>query len=254
MPTLRGRRSAAFDLKDPREHADLLRLVAVADVLIEGYRPGVTERLGVGPAECQARNPRLVYGRMTGWGQDGPLAQRGRATTSTTSPSPARCTRSAGAGEPPVPPLNLVGDFGGGSMLLVGRHPRRPVRAPALRRRARSSTPRWSTARALLTQMLWSWRSVGAWSRRARGQPARRRRAVLRHLRLRRRQATSRSARSSRSSTRPCSPASAGHRTPGSDHRDRAGWPALRARFTAAFAEPHPRRVGRAVSPAPTPA
>ena len=75
-PTLRGRRRVAADLKDPAGRETVLRLAERADVLLEGYRPGVTERLGVGPAECHARNPRLVYGRMTGGGQDGPLAQR----------------------------------------------------------------------------------------------------------------------------------------------------------------------------------
>ena len=73
--TARGRRSLAVDLKSPAGREAVLRLVERADALIEGFRPGVTEKLGLGPADCQARNPRLVYGRMTGWGQDGPLAQ-----------------------------------------------------------------------------------------------------------------------------------------------------------------------------------
>jgi alpha-methylacyl-CoA racemase len=72
----RGKKSVALDLKRPEAVAAVLDLVAAADVLIEGYRPGVTERLGLGPAECLARNPRLVYGRMTGWGQEGPMAQQ----------------------------------------------------------------------------------------------------------------------------------------------------------------------------------
>ena len=74
-PTLRGRRRVAADLKDAEGRETVLRLVERADVLLEGYRPGVTERLGVGPADCHARNPRLVYGRMTGWGQDGPTSR-----------------------------------------------------------------------------------------------------------------------------------------------------------------------------------
>ena len=90
----RGRPSVALDLKHPDAVATVLRLVETADVLVEGLRPGVTERLGLGPDDCLARNPRLVYGRMTGWGQTGPLARR-RATTSTTSPSPACCSASA---------------------------------------------------------------------------------------------------------------------------------------------------------------
>jgi alpha-methylacyl-CoA racemase len=117
-PTLRGRRRVAADLKDPAGRETVLRLVERADVLLEGYRPGVTERLGVGPADCHARNPRLVYGRMTGWGQDGPMAPR--AGHDINYISLTGVLHAIGrAGERPVPPLNLVGDFGGGSMLLV---------------------------------------------------------------------------------------------------------------------------------------
>ena len=117
-PTLRGRRRVAADLKDPAGRETVLRLVERADVLLEGYRPGVTERLGVGPAECHARNPRLVYGRMTGWGQDGPMAARAGHDINYISLTGA--LHAIGRpGERPVPPLNLVGDFGGGSMLLV---------------------------------------------------------------------------------------------------------------------------------------
>ena len=108
----------AADLKDPAGRETVLRLVDQADVLIEGYRPGVTERLGVGPADCHARNPRLVYGRMTGWGQDGPLAQQAGHDINYISLTGALHAIGR-AGERPVPPLNLVGDFGGGSMLLV---------------------------------------------------------------------------------------------------------------------------------------
>jgi alpha-methylacyl-CoA racemase len=117
-PTLRGRRRMSADLKDQEGRESVLRLVEHADVLLEGYRPGVTERLGVGPADCHARNPRLVYARMTGWGQDGPLAAR--AGHDINYISLAGVLHAIGrAGERPVPPLNLVGDFGGGSMLLV---------------------------------------------------------------------------------------------------------------------------------------
>ena len=90
----RGRRSVAIDMKNPDGVATLLRLAEQADALIEPFRPGVAERLGIGPDACLARNPRLVYGRMTGWGQTGPLAHAA-GTTSTTSPSRARCTASA---------------------------------------------------------------------------------------------------------------------------------------------------------------
>ena len=117
-PTLRGRRTVAADLKDPAGRDTVLRLVEHADVLMEGYRPGVTERLGVGPDDCHARNPRLVYARMTGWGQDGPLATRAGHDINYISLTGA--LHAIGRpGERPVPPLNLVGDFGGGSMLLV---------------------------------------------------------------------------------------------------------------------------------------
>jgi alpha-methylacyl-CoA racemase len=117
-PTLRGRRRVAADLKSPQGVETVLRLVEHADVLIEGYRPGVTERLGVGPADCHARNPKLVYARMTGWGQDGPMAQRAGHDINYISLTGALHAIGR-AGERPVPPLNLVGDFGGGSMLLV---------------------------------------------------------------------------------------------------------------------------------------
>jgi alpha-methylacyl-CoA racemase len=117
-PTLRGRRRVAADLKDPVGRETVLRLVERADVLLEGYRPGVTERLGVGPEDCHARNPRLVYARMTGWGQDGPMAQRAGHDINYISLTGALHAIGR-AGERPVPPLNLVADFGGGSMLLV---------------------------------------------------------------------------------------------------------------------------------------
>jgi alpha-methylacyl-CoA racemase len=96
----------------------VLRLATHADVLIEGYRPGVAERLGVGPAECHARNPRLVYGRVTGWGQDGPLAQAAGHDINYISLTGALHAIGPANGRP-VLPLNLVGDFGGGSMLLL---------------------------------------------------------------------------------------------------------------------------------------
>ena len=114
----RGRRSVAVDLK----HADgvdlVLRLIDRADVVIEGFRPGVAERLGVGPDVCMTRNTKLVYGRMTGWGQEGPMAQA--AGHDINYISLAGALGSIGrVGERPVPPLNIVGDFGGGGMLLA---------------------------------------------------------------------------------------------------------------------------------------
>lgn len=114
----RGRRSIGVDLKSPEGVETVLKLVEKADVIMEGFRPGVAERLGVGPDECKARNPRIVYGRMTGWGQEGPYAHAAGhdinyiALAGALEPIGRR-------GEGPIPPLNLVGDFGGGGMFLA---------------------------------------------------------------------------------------------------------------------------------------
>jgi alpha-methylacyl-CoA racemase len=114
---LRGRRSVTLDLKAKGAAGAALELAARADALIEGFRPGVMERLGLGPEACLKRNPKLVYGRMTGWGQDGPLAPR--AGHDINYIALAGVLHAFGRkGEAPVPPLNLVGDFGGGGMLL----------------------------------------------------------------------------------------------------------------------------------------
>lgn len=113
----RGKRSIAVDLKDPGGIEVVLRTVARSDALIEGFRPGVAERLRVGPAECLARNPALVYGRMTGWGQTGPMATMAGHDIDYIALSGA--LGSIGPADGPVPPLNLVGDFGGGGMLLA---------------------------------------------------------------------------------------------------------------------------------------
>ncbi len=114
----RGRRSIAVDLKSPDGVEVVRRLAAGTDVLIEGFRPGVAERLGVGPDELRAANPALIYGRMTGWGQDGPLAQAaGHDIDYLAVAGPL--AHIGRAGQPPTPPLNLVGDFGGGGMLLA---------------------------------------------------------------------------------------------------------------------------------------
>ncbi|WP_329161887.1 CoA transferase [Streptomyces anulatus] len=116
--TNRNKRSVLLDLKSDEGPARVLDLVGRADILIEGYRPGVAERLGIGPEACLARNPELVYGRMTGWGQDGPLAERAGhdiaylALTGTLS-------MIGKPDEPPVVPANLVGDYAGGSLYLV---------------------------------------------------------------------------------------------------------------------------------------
>ena len=113
----RGRQSIAINTKDPRGVEAVLTLAQSADILIEGFRPGVAEKLGLGPKELHARNPRLVYGRMTGWGQTGPLAQAAGHDINYIALSGALHSMGA-ADRPPVPPLNLVGDYGGGGMLL----------------------------------------------------------------------------------------------------------------------------------------
>jgi alpha-methylacyl-CoA racemase len=160
-PLARGRRSIRLDLKNPAGVEVLLRLADGADVLVEAFRPGVAERLGFGPEVCAARNPRLVYARMTGWGQEGPLASTAGhdidyiAVSGTLAPI-------GRAGERPVPPLNLVGDFGGGGMLLaVG------VLA-ALLERERSGLGQVVDAAmvdgsALLASFLYGLRAAGAW-------------------------------------------------------------------------------------------
>ena len=114
---LRGRTAISLDLKAPANVATVLKLVAEADVFFEGWRPGVAERLGVGPAECLARNPKLIYGRMTGWGQQGPLASKPGHDINYLALSGA-LHMVGRPGGPPTPPLNFVGDFGGGGMLL----------------------------------------------------------------------------------------------------------------------------------------
>ncbi len=117
-PLARGRRSVGINTKTPEGVELVLKLCDTADVLIEGFRPGVAERIGLGPDVVHARNPRLVYGRMTGWGQDGPLAKA--AGHDINYIGIAGALEPIGrAGERPVPPLNLVGDFGGGGLLLA---------------------------------------------------------------------------------------------------------------------------------------
>ncbi len=114
----RGRRSVAVNLKDPAGIEVVLRLAGTADALIEGYRPGVAERLGIGPEHCLAANPRLVYGRMTGWGQDGPLAQAAGHDINYIAVAGA-LSMVGRSSEAPTVPLNLIGDFGGGGMLMA---------------------------------------------------------------------------------------------------------------------------------------
>jgi alpha-methylacyl-CoA racemase len=115
---LRGRRIVPLDLKTPCDRETALELVARADILLEGNRPGVMEKLGLGPDDCLERNPRLVYGRMTGWGQQGPLALKAGHDINYISLTGA-LDAIGSAGGAPVPPLNLVGDYGGGAMFLA---------------------------------------------------------------------------------------------------------------------------------------
>jgi alpha-methylacyl-CoA racemase len=114
----RGRQSLALDLKQPAGVQAALRLIERADVLVEGFRPGVTERMGLGPEVCLARNPRLIYGRMTGWGQHGPYANMAGHDINYIGLSGALHAMGP-EDRPPPPPLNLVGDYGGGGMLLA---------------------------------------------------------------------------------------------------------------------------------------
>jgi alpha-methylacyl-CoA racemase len=161
-PLNRSRRSLALDLKHPEAAGVVLRLAAAADVLLEGFRPGVAERLGFGPEACRERNPRLVYGRVTGWGREGPLAPR--AGHDIDYLAVAGALHPIGrAGGPPVPPLNLVADFGGGGMLLA-----LGVLA-ALWERERSGRGQVVDAAmvdgsALLCAMFYGMRAAGAWS------------------------------------------------------------------------------------------
>jgi len=116
--TLRNRRNIAVDLKQPEGVETVLRVIERSDGLIEGFRPGVTERLGLGPDVCLARNPKLVYGRMTGWGQDGPYAPYAGHDLNYIALAGV-AAHIGRAGQHPTPPLNLVGDYGGGAMFLA---------------------------------------------------------------------------------------------------------------------------------------
>jgi alpha-methylacyl-CoA racemase len=157
----RGRRSVAVDLKHSDGVATVLDLVAGADVLLEGFRPGVMERLGLGPDVCLERNPRLVYGRMTGWGQDGPYASS--AGHDINYIALAGALEPLGrAGQQPTPPINLVGDFGGGGMLLALGV------CAALVEVARSGEGQVIDAAmvdgaASLMTMVWSFKHMGIW-------------------------------------------------------------------------------------------
>ena len=159
--TGRGRRSIGVDLKNPDGVGTVLDLVENADALLEGFRPGVMERLGLGPDVCLERNPRLVFGRMTGWGQEGPYAHT--AGHDINYIALAGVLEPMGrAGQPPTPPLNLVGDFGGGGMLLAFG-----VVAAILEAKTSGSGQVVDAAMidgaASLMTMTWSFRHMGIW-------------------------------------------------------------------------------------------
>lgn len=157
----RGKRSIGVDLKAPEGVALVLTLVERADALIEGFRPGVTERLGLGPQACFERNRKLVYGRMTGWGQEGPLA--GHPGHDIDYISIAGVLGSIGrAGERPLPPLNLVGDFGGGGMLLA-LGVMAGLLAVAGGAEGQVVDAAMVDGSALLTCMIWGLRALGMW-------------------------------------------------------------------------------------------
>lgn len=158
---MRSRRVLAADLKDPDDLARVLNLIDGADVLIEGNRPGVTERLGLGPDICCARNPRLIYARMTGWGQTGAFAHT--AGHDINYIAVTGILESIGRpGERPVPPLNLVGDYGGGSMFLVTG-----VLAALLERtgsgRGQVIDAAMCDGASVLAMLMWSLRGSGLW-------------------------------------------------------------------------------------------
>lgn len=157
----RGRTSVGVDLKHPEGVATVLDLVAGADAIIEGFRPGVMERLGLGPDVCQERNPKLVYARMTGWGQDGPYAPA--AGHDINYIALAGALEPLGrAGQQPTPPINLIGDFGGGGMLLA-----LGVCAALLEARTSGQGQVIDAAMvdgaASLMTMVWSFRAMGMW-------------------------------------------------------------------------------------------
>jgi alpha-methylacyl-CoA racemase len=157
----RGRRSIGVDLKNPEGVETVMRLVEQADALIEGFRPGVADRLGIGPDACLVRNPRLVYGRMTGWGQEGPYAQASGHDINYIALA-GSLAHFGRAGAKPTPPINLVGDFGGGGMLMAFGV------ACALVEAGRSGQGQVIDAAmvdgaAALMAMMWGFHAMGIW-------------------------------------------------------------------------------------------
>ncbi|VVT23723.1 Carnitine dehydratase [Sphingomonas sp. EC-HK361] len=161
-PLLRSRRSIALDLKRPESIAAVRRIVAGADGLIEGFRPGVMERLGLGPDVLIGENPRLVYGRMTGWGQTGPMAQEPGHDINYIAISGALHAYGR-AGEQPTPPINMVGDFGGGAMMLAFGMLAAILDAQRTGR-GQVVDAAMTDGSALLMSMIWGFRGMGRWT------------------------------------------------------------------------------------------
>ncbi|WP_426168587.1 CaiB/BaiF CoA transferase family protein [Sandarakinorhabdus sp. DWP1-3-1] len=161
-PLLRSRRLIGLDLKSPEGKAKVRELVTSADGLIEGFRPGVTERLGLGPDVLLADNPRLVYGRMTGWGQTGPYAQAAGHDINYIALAGALHTYGR-AGEKPTPPINMVGDFGGGGMMLAFGMVSALLHAQKTGQGQVIDTAMTDGA-AVLMSMIWGFRANGIWS------------------------------------------------------------------------------------------
>src|SRR5690242_19207242 len=159
---LRGRRSVGIDLKHPEGLETALALIEHADALIEGFRPGVTEKLGLGPDVCLARNPRLVYGRMTGWGQEGPMAQAAGHDINYIALAGA-LAQSGRARSQPAPPLNIIGDCAGGGMFMA-----LGIVCGVLEARTSGQGQVLDAAMvdgsATLMAMIWGLKALGAWS------------------------------------------------------------------------------------------
>src|SRR5436305_10003409 len=166
-PLYRGRRSIGVNLKNPEGVETVLKLVEQADALFEGYRPGVTERLGLGPDVCLARNPKLVYGRMTGWGQEGPMAQAAGHDINYIALAGA-LAHFGREGAKPTPPINLVGDFGGGGLLMAFG-----IACGLFEARVSGKGQVIDVAMvdgsATLMSMIWGFRQLGIWNEEARG-------------------------------------------------------------------------------------
>ena len=201
-PLLRNRRSISLDLKREECREVVRRLSAKADGLVEGYRPGVMERLGLGPEELLKANSKLVYGRVTGWGQDGPLAQEAGHDINYVAIS--GLLHGVGPRERPVVPANYLGDYAGGGMMLAFGMVSALL---AVQRGGEGQVidAAMSDGAALIGALTYGLRAAGLVARRARGESARRRRAHLRRLSLPRRQVPHASARSSHSSRPACS-------------------------------------------------